>query len=62
MKTKGNDMIFIIKKMIDTGDNKTFSSTNKKLTCELVAKIIKPLFKKLGYIDYDSDLWILNIK
>ncbi len=43
-------------------NNKNISSTSKKLACELVAKIIKPLFKKLGYIDYESELWILNIK
>ena len=56
------DICLFIKNMVNMENNKNISSTSKKLVCELVAKIIKPLFKILGYIDYESDLWILNIK
>jgi Mg2+ and Co2+ transporter CorA len=56
------DICLFIKNMVNMENNKNISSTSKKLACELVAKIIKPLFKILGYIDYESDLWILNIK
>ena len=51
----------VIRKMIDMDKEPNFSTTKKKLTCELVANIIKPLFFLLGYKDYDSDLWVLKI-
>lgn len=50
----------IIRNMIDMEKEANFSTTKKKLTCELVANIIKPLFFLLDYKDYDTDLWILH--
>ena len=50
-----------IRKMIDMEKESKFSTKKKKITCELVANIIKPLFFLLGYKDYDSDLWVLRI-
>ena len=40
---------------------KNFQRQIKKITCELVANIVKPLYKLLGYKEYDDDLWILKI-
>ena len=50
--------------MIDVDKENKISKANKKLTCELVTEIIYPLYKKLGYKEYDKydDLWILKIK
>jgi hypothetical protein len=55
------EYIEFTRKMISMDKEDKFSQDKKKLTCELVANIVKPLYKLLGYKDYDSDLWILKI-
>jgi len=42
--------------------DKKISKSNKKLNCELVAEIIKPLYVLCGYKEYNSDMWLLKIK
>lgn len=56
------EYIAFIRKMIDMDKEHNFSSSNKKMTCEIVANIIKPLYNLLGYKEYNTDLWILKIK
>ncbi len=51
-----------IRKMISLDEEKNYSIENKKLTCELVAKIIKPLYKEFGFKEYNSDVWIKIIR
>jgi hypothetical protein len=55
------EYVTFIRKMIDMDKETKFTNKNKKFTCELVANITKPLYKLIGYKDYDSDLWILKI-
>lgn len=62
LNNERTEYISIIRKMIDVDKENKISKTNKKLTCELVAEIIKPLYKLLGYKEYDGDLWTLKIK
>ena len=61
LDNKKIDYIAFIRKMIEMEKEINFSSSNKKLTCELVAQIIKRLYFFIGYKDYDTDLWILKI-
>ena len=56
MNNKQIEFILFIRKMIDMDKEKKISKGNKKMTCELVANIVKPLYKLLGYKEYDDDL------
>ena len=64
INNKKIDICEFIRKLIDTENSKIFPSSEKKSSCELVAEILYPLYKKLGYEEYDkyNDLWILKIK
>jgi hypothetical protein len=53
-----NDMIEFIK---INNQNNLLTDTNK-LICNFISKIYKKIFFILGYKDYDSNIWILNIK
>jgi hypothetical protein len=61
-----NDMIEFVK--INNSDNSdnlnnpnNLSFDTSKLICNFISKIYKKIFFILGYKDYDSNIWILNI-
>ena len=56
------DIKILLRKMIEYGENEKVDTKNKKLVCELLSYIIKPLYIKLGYKDYDDTLWALKIR
>ena len=61
LNNKKIEYIPFIRQMIDREKDSKISASNKKLTCELVAEIIKQLYILIGYKDYDTDLWVLKI-
>jgi hypothetical protein len=61
LNNKKIDYILYIRQMIDMEKDNKNSISKKKLTCELVAEIIKQLYILIGYKDYNTDLWVLKI-
>jgi hypothetical protein len=62
LNSKRIEYILFIRKLIDIDKDKKISKSNKKLNCELIAEIIKPLYALCGYKEYNTDMWLLKIK
>ena len=59
----------LINKIISIGDNENKEIDTRKNNYELLSYVIFPLYKALGYKDYDSnngrslsDIWVLKIR
>ncbi len=62
IKTNPIDIKILINEIINISDNEKIDIDTKKNSCTLLSYVIFPLYKALGYKDYNTNLWKLKIK
>jgi len=62
IKTNPIDIKILINKIINISDNEKIDIDTKKNSCTLLSYVIFPLYKALGYKDYNTNLWKLIIR
>jgi hypothetical protein len=62
IKTNPIDIKVLINKIINISDNEKIDIDTKKNSCTLLSYVIFPLYKALGYKDYNTNLWKLKIR
>ena len=46
----------------DQKENMKITDEKRKIICGFISKIYKKLYTKIGYEEYNSNIWTLNLK